>query len=481
MDENVLLQSYQDQPGVWDEMFSPEGLRGHYSNFVSALAGLPAEEMTHKDEMAKKLFMSQGITFTVYNSGEGIEKIFPFDIIPRILTGSEWNHIEAGIKQRLKALNIFLKDIYHLRFIVNDGVIPAKLIYSCPQFLREMVNVDVPFDIYTHIAGVDLIRDNDGQFYVLEDNLRTPSGVSYMLENRSITYRLFPDLLPKNNVRTVKEYPELLFKNLVSVANRQMSDPTVVLLTPGIYNSAYFEHTTLARLMGIELVEGRDLIVENHHVYMKTTKGLKQVDVIYRRVDDEFIDPLVFRPDSILGVPGIYWAYRKGNVAIVNAMGNGVADDKAIYCYVPEMIRYYLNEEPILKNVPTYQLADGDNRKFVFENMHKMVIKKTNESGGYGMLMGNSATDEQMNTFKLAIEQDPRSFIAQPIISLSSTPCYINGILQPRRVDLRPYALYGPEGIDIVPGGLTRVALREGSMVVNSSQGGGSKDTWVLA
>ena len=481
MDENVLLQSYQDQPGVWDEMFSPEGLRGHYSNFVSALAGLPAEEMTHKDEMAKKLFMSQGITFTVYNSGEGIEKIFPFDIIPRILTGSEWNHIEAGIKQRLKALNIFLKDIYHLRFIVNDGVIPAKLIYSCPQFLREMVNVDVPFDIYTHIAGVDLIRDNDGQFYVLEDNLRTPSGVSYMLENRSITYRLFPDLLPKNNVRTVKEYPELLFKNLVSVANRQMTNPTVVLLTPGIYNSAYFEHTTLARLMGIELVEGRDLIVENHHVYMKTTKGLKQVDVIYRRVDDEFIDPLVFRPDSILGVPGIYWAYRKGNVAIVNAMGNGVADDKAIYCYVPEMIRYYLNEEPILKNVPTYQLADGDNRKFVFENMHKMVIKKTNESGGYGMLMGNSATDEQMNTFKLAIEQDPRSFIAQPIISLSSTPCYINGILQPRRVDLRPYALYGPEGIDIVPGGLTRVALREGSMVVNSSQGGGSKDTWVLA
>ncbi|MCY7422727.1 MAG: circularly permuted type 2 ATP-grasp protein [Chitinophagaceae bacterium] len=481
MDENVLLQSYQDQPGVWDEMFSPEGLRGHYRNFVSAIEGLPAEEMTHKDEMAKKLFMSQGITFTVYNSGEGIEKIFPFDIIPRIITGSEWNHIEAGIKQRLKALNIFLKDIYHLRFIVNDGVIPAQLIYSCPQFLREMVNVDVPFDIYTHVAGVDLIRDNDGQFYVLEDNLRTPSGVSYMLENRSITYRLFPDLLPKNNVRTVKEYPELLFKNLVSVANRQMSDPTVVLLTPGIYNSAYFEHTTLARLMGIELVEGRDLIVDNHHVYMKTTKGLKQVDVIYRRVDDEFIDPLVFRPDSILGVPGIYWAYRKGNVAIVNAMGNGVADDKAIYSYVPEMIRYYLNEEPILKNVPTYQLADADNRKFVFENMHNMVIKKTNESGGYGMLMGNSATDEQMHTFKLAIEQDPRSFIAQPIISLSSTPCYINGVLQPRRVDLRPYALYGPEGIDIVPGGLTRVALREGSMVVNSSQGGGSKDTWVLA
>jgi uncharacterized circularly permuted ATP-grasp superfamily protein len=481
MNETSLLQSYQYQPGVWDEMFSDEGLRAHYKNFVSAIEGLPSTEMTHKDETAKKLFMSQGITFTVYSSGEGIEKIFPFDVIPRIITSLEWKTIEAGIKQRLKALNIFLKDIYHLRFIVNDGILPAQLIYSCPYFLREMVNVDVPFDIYTHVAGVDLIRDNDGKFYVLEDNLRTPSGVSYMLENRSITYRIFPDLIPKNNVRTVKEYPDLLFKNLTSVANKQMKDPTVVLLSPGIYNSAYFEHTTLARLMGIELVEGRDLIVDNHHVFMKTTKGLKRVDVIYRRVDDEFIDPLVFRPDSILGVPGIYWAYRKGNVAIVNAMGNGVADDKAIYAYVPEMIKYYLNEEPILQNVPTYQLDNGDNKKYVFENMHNMVIKKTNGSGGYGMLMGNSASDEEMNTFKTAIEQDPRSFIAQPIISLSSTPCYINGVLQPRRVDLRPYALYGPDGIDIVPGGLTRVALREGSMVVNSSQGGGSKDTWVLA
>lgn len=480
MKENSLLQSYQDQRNVWDEMFGGEGIRHHYSNFVSAIEGLPPVEMTHKDEMAKKLFMSQGITFTVYSSGEGIEKIFPFDIIPRIITSDEWSHIEAGIKQRLRALNIFLKDIYHQQFIVHDGIIPAKLIYSCPNFLREMVNVDVPFDIYTHIAGVDLIRDSDGQFYVLEDNLRTPSGVSYMLENRSITYRIFPDLLPKNKVRSVKEYPDLLFKNLQSVANRQISDPTVVLLSPGIYNSAYFEHTTLARLMGIELVEGRDLVVDNHHVYMKTTKGLKQVDVIYRRVDDEFIDPLVFRPDSMLGVPGIYWAYRKGNVAIVNAMGNGVGDDKAIYAYVPDMIRYYLNEEPILKNVPTYDLGNPDNRQHVFSNMEKMVIKKTNESGGYGMLMGNSATEKEMEDFKRAVEEDPRNFIAQPIISLSSTPCYINGILQPRRVDLRPFALYGPDGIDIVPGGLTRVALREGSMVVNSSQGGGSKDTWVL-
>jgi uncharacterized circularly permuted ATP-grasp superfamily protein len=481
MKTNSLLQSYQEQPNVWDEMFGSDGIRAPYKNFVSAIADLPPVEMTHKDELAKKLFMSQGITFTVYNSGEGIEKIFPFDIIPRIITGKEWSLIESGLKQRLKALNVFLKDIYHSQFILHDKIIPTQLIYSCPNFLREMVNVKVPFDIYTHISGVDLIRDDEGKLYVLEDNLRTPSGVSYMLENRSITYRIFPDLLPKNNVCSVKEYPDLLFKNLLALGNRQKSNPTVVLLTPGIYNSAYFEHTTLARLMGIKLVEGRDLIVDNNYVYMKTTKGLQQVDVIYRRVDDEFIDPLVFRPDSILGVSGIYWAYRKGNVAIVNAMGNGVADDKAIYNYVPDMIRYFLNEEPILQNVPTYQLSDPDSKKYVFENMHKMVVKRTNESGGYGMLMGNSATDEEIQNFKRAINAEPRNFIAQPIISLSSTPCYINGVLQPRRVDLRPFALNGPDGINIVPGGLTRVALEEGSMVVNSSQGGGSKDTWVLA
>jgi uncharacterized circularly permuted ATP-grasp superfamily protein len=481
MDQNSLLQLYQEQPGVWDEMFSSDGVRAPYKNFVSVIGDLPPGEMTHKDEKAKKLFMSQGITFTVYNSGEGIEKIFPFDIVPRIITGEEWALLESGLKQRLKALNVFLKDIYQRQFILNDGIIPSRLIYSCPNFLREMVNVDVPFDIYTHVSGVDLIRADEGKFYVLEDNLRTPSGVSYMLENRSITYRIFPDLIPKNNVRSVKEYPDLLYKNLLALGNRQISNPTVILLSPGIYNSAYFEHTTLARLMGIELVEGRDLIVSNNFVYMKTTKGLQQVDVIYRRVDDEFIDPLVFRPDSILGVPGIYWAYRKGNVAIVNAMGNGVADDKAIYTYVPDMIRYYLNEEPILQNVPTYQLADADTRKYVFDNMDKMVVKRTNESGGYGMLMGNTASDEEIQDFKNAIDAEPRNFIAQPIISLSSTPCYINGILQPRRVDLRPFALYGPDGIDIVPGGLTRVALKEGSMIVNSSQGGGSKDTWVLA
>jgi len=480
MEGHPLLGKYFEHPEIWDEMFGNGDIRAHYRNFVSAIENLSPEEITRKDEQAKKLFMTQGVTFTVYSSGEGIEKIFPFDVVPRIITAPEWVHIENGIKQRLKALNIFLKDIYSQQFIIKDGIIPAKLIYSCPNFLREMMHVDVPFDIYTHISGVDLIRDYDGQFYVLEDNLRTPSGVSYMLENRSITYRIFPDLIPKNNVLPVKDYPDRLLKNLLSLSNNQKSNPTVVLLTPGMFNSAYFEHTTLARLMGIELVEGRDLVVENHHVYMKTTRGLEKVDVIYRRVDDEFIDPLVFRPDSMLGVPGIYWAYRKGNVSIVNAMGNGVADDKAVYAYVPDMIRYYLNEEPILKNVPTYQLADADNRKMVFANMARMVIKKTNESGGYGMLIGSAATEKEMDDFKIAIEADPRSFIAQPIINLSSAPCYIDGELQPRRVDLRPYALYGPNGVEIVPGGLTRVALREGSLVVNSSQGGGSKDTWVL-
>lgn len=425
--------------------------------------------------------MSQGITFTVYSDGEGIEKIFPFDIIPRIISAQEWTHIESGIKQRIKALNIFLRDIYHDQFIIKDGVIPASLIYSGSGFLREMVNVDVPFDIYTHISGIDLIRDSDGSYYVLEDNLRTPSGVSYMLENRNMTYRIFPGLLPRNNVRSVKDYPDLLLKNLLALSNQQKSRPTVVLLTPGIFNSAYFEHTTLARLMGVDLVEGRDLVVDNAKVYMKTTAGLKQVDVIYRRVDDDFLDPLIFNPDSILGVSGIYYAYRKGNVAIVNAPGNGVADDKSVYPFVPNMIKYYLNEEPILKTVPTYAMDDPEHFKHVFSNVNKMVIKKTNESGGYGMLMGHAASEKQIEEYQKEVEKNPRQFIAQPIISLSSVPCFINGKLQPRRVDLRPFALNGPGGIEIVPGGLTRVALREGSLVVNSSQGGGSKDTWVLS
>lgn len=475
-----LLNHYRPLESVFDEMMSDQFIRNHYQEFMSSFEKLDVTEMDQKSELAKKLFLTQGITFTVYSDGEGIEKIFPFDIVPRIIQAAEWDFIEKGIKQRLKALNIFLKDVYHQQFILKDEIIPSSLIYSCPNFLREMINVDVPFDIYTHISGIDLIRDNDGSYYVLEDNLRTPSGVSYMLENRKMSYRLFPNILPNIKVKQVNNYPDLLIKNLLSLGRQISAKPNVVLLTPGIYNSAYFEHTTLARLMGIELVEGRDLVIQNHMVYMKTTKGLKKVDVIYRRVDDEFLDPLVFQKNSVLGVPGLYHSYRKGNVIIVNAMGNGVADDKAIYSYVPDMIRYYLGEEPILKSVPTYRMENMDERKFTIENMDKMVIKKTNESGGYGMLIGDVATDEEIAEFTKQINLNPRNYIAQPIIKLSTSPCYINGVLQPRRVDLRPFALYGPDGIDIVPGGLTRVAMKEGSIVVNSSQGGGSKDTWVV-
>jgi uncharacterized circularly permuted ATP-grasp superfamily protein len=481
MKADELLGLYHVENATWDEMYNGSAVREQYQGVVDYLQHLSIEELNKKEELARKLFMSQGITFTVYNSGEGIEKIFPFDIIPRIITAAEWKYIESGIKQRLKALNLFLKDIYSNQFILKDGIVPVELIYSCPHYLREMQGITVPHDLYVHISGIDLIRNNDGSFYILEDNLRTPSGVSYMLENREITKRIFPDLLPKNNVHSVMEYPNLLHKNLVSMAPKQNANPTIVLLTPGMYNSAYFEHTTLARYMGVQLVEGRDLVVDNHRVYMKTTSGLRQVDVIYRRVDDDFLDPLTFNSRSVLGVAGLMSAYRKGNVAIVNAIGNGVADDKAVYPYVPAMIKYYLNEEPILKNVPTYSLTNVEERQHVFENMHEMVVKKTNESGGYGMLMGHVATKEEIENYKLEILKDPRQFIAQPIISLSSSPCFINGKLQPRRVDLRPYALCGPNGIDIVPGGLTRVALKEGSLVVNSSQGGGSKDTWVLA
>jgi uncharacterized circularly permuted ATP-grasp superfamily protein len=476
-----IFNSYSVPPKTWDEMYSNADVRTPYQSVYQFLSQFTQDELSKKEEMARRLFMSQGITFTVYSSGEGIEKIFPFDVIPRIVTASEWDFIERGITQRLKALNLFLKDVYHDQFIIKDGIVPIDLIYSCPHYLREMQGVNVPHDIYVHIAGIDLIRDFDGTYYILEDNLRTPSGVSYMIENREITKRIFPDLIPQNNVRPVNQYPNLLHKNLVSLSQRQVANPTVVLLTPGMYNSAYFEHTTLARLMGVELVEGRDLIVDNHRVFMKTTMGLQQVDVIYRRVDDDFLDPLVFNPESSLGVSGILSAYRKRNVAIVNAVGNGVADDKAIYVYVPDMIKYYLNEEPILKNVPTYQLGNPDEAKYVLENINKMVVKKTNESGGYGMLMGHAATEKEIEDYKKEIAKDPRQFIAQPTISLSTGPCYLNGKVQPRRLDLRPYALCGPQGIEIVPGGLTRVALREGSLVVNSSQGGGSKDTWVLS
>ena len=480
MNSATLLKKYTTQPGIWDEMSSGSVIREQYTKLFEALEHLPIEALHQKDKLASELFMNQGITFTVYSDNAGIERIFPFDIIPRIITSAEWNHVEKGIKQRLKALNMFLKDVYNEQSIIKRGIVPAELIKTCQHFTKEVVGIKVMHDIYVHISGIDLIRGDDGTFYILEDNLRTPSGVSYMLENREVTKRLFPDLLYGSKVKMVSSYPLKLHEILLQLAPSQLSNPNVVLLTPGVYNSAYYEHTFLARSMGIELVEGRDLVVDNFKVYAKTTNGLKQVHVIYRRVDDEFLDPEVFRKDSLLGVPGLIGAYAKGNVAIVNALGNGVADDKAVYNYVPAMIKYYLNEDPILPNVPTYELSDPEQREHVFKNIHSMVIKRTNQSGGYGMLMGNSATDKEIADFIAAVEKEPRSFIAQPIIKLSTVPCFIDGKFVARHVDLRPYALCGPDGVEIVPGGLTRVALREGSLVVNSSQGGGSKDTWVI-
>ena len=471
----------QLNPKGWDEMFSNEGVRNSYAQVLNTLQSLTPESLNDKQLQASDLFMNQGITFTVYSdNNQGIERIFPFDIIPRIITKAEWSEVETGIKQRLKALNLFLEDVYNGQHIIKAGIIPASLVASCPHYIQEVHGIKVPHNIHVHIAGIDLIRGANGEFYVLEDNLRCPSGVSYMLENREITKRIFPDMLATNKVNTVGNYPNIFHNILISLSPRNVSKPNVVLLTPGVYNSAYYEHTFLARQMGIPLVEGRDLVVNNNKVYMKTTSGLQQVDVIYRRLDDDYLDPLVFKPESTLGVPGLISAYRHGNVALVNAVGNGVADDKAVYAYVPDMIKYYLNEEPILKNVPTYQMENPEERELVFADMENMVIKETNGSGGYGMIMGNKATQEELENGKIAILANPRNFIAQPIIQLSTVPCLIDGQLKLRHVDLRPYALCGPNGIEIVPGGLTRVALTEGSLVVNSSQGGGSKDTWII-
>jgi uncharacterized circularly permuted ATP-grasp superfamily protein len=468
-------------PKGWDEMFSDDGVRHSYRQVLHTLESLNLQSLQDKQKQASDFFMNQGITFTVYSDdNQGIERIFPFDIIPRIITKSDWLEVESGIKQRLLALNLFLEDIYNGQNIIKDGIVPASLIASCPHYIQEVQGIKVPHNIHVHIAGIDLIRGAKGEFYVLEDNLRCPSGVSYMLENREITKRIFPDMLTSNHVSMVGNYPMIFHNILVSLSPRSISNPNVVLLTPGIYNSAYYEHTFLARQMGIPLVEGRDLVVNNNKVYMKTTSGLQQVDVIYRRLDDEYLDPLVFKPDSALGVPGLISAYKQGNIAIVNAVGNGVADDKAVYAFVPDMIKYYLNEEPILKNVPTYQMENQDERELVFADMGNMVIKETNQSGGYGMIMGNKASQEELDAAKIAILDNPRNFIAQPIIQLSTVPCLIDGQLKLRHVDLRPYALCGPNGVEIVPGGLTRVALTEGSLVVNSSQGGGSKDTWIV-
>jgi uncharacterized circularly permuted ATP-grasp superfamily protein len=471
---------YRFDRRCFDEMFAHDGSpRLAYRSLYDHVLTLPAEELRRRQQAADLSFLHQGITFTVYGRDEGTERIFPYDLMPRIITGGEWDTIERGLVQRITALNLFLDDVYHAGKILADGVVPRELIRSCRHYRREMRGLSVPKGIYISVVGTDLVRLEDGRFAVLEDNLRVPSGVSYMLANRQVMKRVFPQVFRDHGVRPIDHYGQALLATLRTLAPSDKPDPTIVLLTPGVFNSAYFEHTFLARQMGIELVEGRDLLVHGNVVYMRTTAGPRRVDVIYRRIDDDFLDPLAFRPDSTLGVPGLFNAYRAGNVALGNAIGTGVADDKAVYAYVPAIIRYYLNQDPILENVETYLCSEPAQRDHVLAHLGELVIKAVGESGGYGMLIGPQSTAADREDFRRRIEADPRNFIAQPTLALSLAPCFIEGQVEPRHVDLRPYILYG-EQVTIVPGGLTRVALRKGSLVVNSSQGGGSKDTWVL-
>jgi uncharacterized circularly permuted ATP-grasp superfamily protein len=466
---------------AFDEMLDFAGRpRPHYQELYHRLLEMPAETLYQRQQAANTAFLNQGITFTVYGDDEGTERIWPYDLLPRIITGTEWETIARGLTQRITALNLFLKDVYHEGRILSDGVVPRWLIYSCRHFRREMRGVHVPHGIYVAVDGTDLVRLPDGRFAVLEDNLRVPSGVSYMLANRQVMKRVFPSLFGSYGVRPIDHYGQALLSTLLSLTPAGRPEPVIVLLTPGVYNSAYFEHAFLARQMGIELVEGRDLLVHDNVVYMRTTGGLRRIDVIYRRIDDDYLDPLAFKRDSTLGVPGLLNAYRAGNVALANAIGTGVADDKAIYAYVPAIIRYYLGEEPILPNVETYLLDDETQREYVLEHLEELVIKAVGESGGYGMLIGPYSTSAEREAFRQQVIANPRNYIAQPTLALSRAPCIIDNQIEPRHVDLRPFVLYG-EHVTIVPGGLTRVALKRGSLVVNSSQGGGSKDTWVLA
>jgi len=476
----ALLDKYE--PGdFFDEMFSAEGqVRPHYSTLFERFQRLEQEEFDSRRTAVDAAFLRQGITFTVYNDEQGTERIFPFDLMPRIIPSAEWAKIEAGLIQRMQALNMFLKDIYSDQRILKEKVVPAEDVLSAKHYRPEMVGVHVPKDIYIHICGSDMVRDREGTYFVLEDNGRCPSGVSYLLENRVAMKRAFPGVFSSVGVRPVDHYTQDLLTVLQYIAPPNGNKaPTVVLLTPGIYNSAYFEHSFLARQMGIQIVEGQDLVVQDKTVFMRTTKGLEKVDTIYRRVDDDFLDPKVFRKDSILGVPGLVEAYRAGNVSLANAIGTGVADDKVVYKYVPDMIKFYLGEDPILANVPTYLASNPKECEYIVKNLEKLVVKSANESGGYGMLVGPASTAKQREEFKKLILENPRNFIAQPTLNLSRHPSYLDGKFEGRHVDLRPYILCG-EKITIVPGGLTRVALRKGSLVVNSSQGGGSKDTWVL-
>jgi uncharacterized circularly permuted ATP-grasp superfamily protein len=467
---------------AFDEMKGTDGaVRPSYAELNRWLAEVPPNVLDRRRREAEFLFRRIGITFAVYGEAEATERLIPFDVIPRILGASEWDIVRRGLEQRSKAINLYIKDVYGQRDILRAGLVPEDLVFQNPVFRPEMNGQKVPHDIYVHIAGIDIVRVDADTFYVLEDNARTPSGVSYMLENREIMLRLFPELFARHRIAPVENYPDELLATLTSVAPSTASaDPTVVLLTPGVYNSAYYEHSFLADKLGVELVEGRDLFVKGDVVFMRTTEGPKRVDVIYRRIDDDFLDPLAFRPDSALGVPGIMSAYQAGNVTLANAVGTGIADDKAIYSYMPEIVKFYLGEEPILKNVPTWRCREDDHLGYTLDHLHELVIKEVHGSGGYGMLVGPKADKAAIATFRIKLKANPKNFIAQPTLALSTCPTCVDEGVAPRHVDLRPFVLTGRDRIRIVPGGLTRVALKAGSLVVNSSQGGGTKDTWVL-
>jgi uncharacterized circularly permuted ATP-grasp superfamily protein len=467
--------------GCFDEMFDEHSQpRAAARPLIQFMETLPDGELLRRQQSAERALLHMGITFNVYGDSAGTERIFPFDLVPRIVAASEWDYIERGLKQRIRALNLFLDDVYHEQKIVRDGVIPEEIIRSAKCFRAPCVGMNPPRGVWCHITGTDLVRHRDGQIYVLEDNLRCPSGVSYVLANRIVMKRTFPQVFKSLRIRPVDDYPSRLRDTLESLSPAGVDSPRVVLLTPGIYNSAYYEHSFLAQQMGVELVEGRDLVVADRFVWMRTTQGFERVDVIYRRIDDDFLDPEVFREDSVLGVPGLMEVCKAGRVALANAPGSGVADDKVVYAYVPKIVKYYLGEEMILPNVPTYVCADPEERKYVLANLPDLVVKAADESGGYGMLIGPHSTRAEQAEFASRIEAQPRKYIAQPTLSLSRVPTIVGGDFEGRHVDLRPYILHG-EDIFVLPGGLTRVALKKGSLVVNSSQGGGSKDTWVLA
>jgi len=465
----------------FDEMYSDGAntARPHYREFATWLAQQSAETIARKRVEADVIFRRVGITFAVYGNDAGTERLIPFDIIPRIIHAAEWTQLEAGLIQRVKALNMFIHDIYHDQNIIKAGVIPPEQIFRNAQYRPEMQGISVASDIYAHIAGVDIVRAGQGEFYVLEDNLRVPSGVSYMLEDRKMMMRLFPELFTRHKIAPVDHYPDMLLDNLRSVAPVGVTDPTVVVMTPGMYNSAYFEHAFLAQQMGVELVEGKDLFVNDNAVYMRTTRGPKRVDVIYRRIDDDYLDPLAFRPDSSLGVPGLLSVYRAGGVTLANAIGTGVADDKSIYPYVPDMINFYLAEKPILNNVPTYQCRKKEDLAYTLANLKDLVVKEVHGAGGYGMLVGPASSMQEIENFRARVIANPEGYIAQPTLALSACPTYVESGIAPRHIDLRPFVLSG-KTVSMVRGGLTRVALKEGSLVVNSSQGGGTKDTWIL-